>query len=77
MAQRGRRRVKKRRRKREDGWLSYVLCEPLCFCPMSEVVALALGLFRFPYTSSDALLSTDVKTIEPQQWLCFRVQTGF
>lgn len=65
-----------RRKKREDGWHSYVLCEPLCFCPMSEIVALAWGLFRFSCAAADARLSTDVKTIGPQQCLCFRAQKG-
>lgn len=71
MAQRGR-----RRKKREDGWHSYVLCEPLCLCPMSEIVALAWGLFRFSCPAADARLSTDVKTIGPRQCLCFRAQKG-
>lgn len=42
-----------------------MFCEPLCFCPMSETVALAWGLFQFSYMITDARVSTDVKTIGP------------
>lgn len=62
MAQRGRRRKKKKEVEGRMGG-TVMFREPLCFCPMSEIVALAWGLF--PYTTTDAWVSTDVKTIGP------------
>lgn len=50
----------------EGGWVAQ-LCfvKPLCFSPMSEIVALAWGLFQFSNTTTDVRVSTDVKTIGP------------
>lgn len=48
---------RKKRRRRMGG--TVLFGEPLC----SETVALAWGLF--PYTTSDARVSADVKTIGP------------
>lgn len=72
MAQRG------RRRKREDGWYSYVLCvNPSCFCPTSEVVCARLGFVSVSILDHWCPGFNRCGDSWAQQCLCFRVQKRF